>query len=203
LLLNLARFVLPATVLTAGFAVAVYTYLYTSVTQGFENPGIRDRMITEFEQYTGLTYGVDADFVQTAATLGAQTGLSTFVSLASILLILFLEPPHRLFAAWTRTSPDKRPAVLVLALLGGLLVALVVPSLRDYFGLTRPVGIVYNIALPLLLVWFLALTGAYRFHVMDRLLGLADLTNDTPELLATSPSTRHDQMGHTSRSRPV
>src|SRR3954463_2403609 len=147
LLLNLARFVLPATVLTAGFAVAVYTYLYTSVTQGFANPGIRDRMITEFEQYTGLTYGVDADFVQTAATLGAQTGLSTFVSLASILLILFLEPPHRLFAAWTRTSPDKRPAVLVLALLGGLLAALVVPSLRDYFGLTRPVGIVYDTAL--------------------------------------------------------
>jgi len=203
LLLNLARFVLPATVLTAGFAVAVYTYLYTSVTQGFDDPAIREGIIAEFQQYTGLTYGVDADFVQTAATLGAQTGLSTFVSLASILLILFLEPPHRLFAAWTRPSPDRRPAVLVVALLGGLLAALVVPGLRNYFGLTRPVGIVYDTALPLLLVWFLALTAAYRFRVMDRLLGLADLTHDEPELELEpkGPSDSQGQLGQTSRTR--
>ncbi|SDR71356.1 cation-transporting ATPase E [Friedmanniella luteola] len=175
LLLNLARFVLPAAVVTAGFAVAVYTFLYTSVTAGFDDPDIRDRMVAEFEAYTGLTYGVDADFVQTAAALGAQTGLSTFVSLASILLILFLEPPARLFAAWTTTSPDKRPVVLVAVLLAGLVTALVVPALRNYFGLTQPVGIIYEIALPLLLLWFLALGAAYRFRVMDRLLGLQDL----------------------------
>jgi cation-transporting ATPase E len=175
LLLNLARFVLPAAVLTAGFAVAVYTFLYESVTAGFDDPDIRDRIIAEFEAYTGLTYGVDADFVSAAATLGAQTGLSTFVSLASILLILFLEPPIRLFSAWTRPSPDRRPAVLVAVLLAGLVAALVVPTLRNYFGLTQPVGIVYDIALPLLLLWFLALAAAYRFRIMDRLLGLQDL----------------------------
>jgi cation-transporting P-type ATPase E len=181
LLLDLARFVLPATVLTAGFAVAAYTYLYTSIIRAFENPNLRRGIIAEFEQYTGLTYGVDPGFVQAAATLGAQTGLSTFVSLASILLILFLEPPNRLFAFWTRPSPDKRPAVLVVALLAGLVAALVVPGLRNYFGLTRPAGIVYNTALPLLAVWFLALAAAYRFRVMDRLLGLADLVIDRPE----------------------
>ena len=177
LLLDLARFVLPATVLTAGFAVAAYTYLYTSITQAFGDPGIRDRMIAEFQQYTGLTYGVDADFVPAAAALGAQTGLSTFVSLASILLILFLEPPHRWFASWTDPSPDKRPAVLVVALLAGLLAALVVPTLRDYFGLTRPAGIVYQTALPLLLVWFVVLAAAYRFRLMDRLLGIPELAD--------------------------
>ncbi|MGI3783372.1 MAG: HAD-IC family P-type ATPase, partial [Janthinobacterium lividum] len=180
LLLTLGRFVLPASVLTAGFAVAVYTYLYTSITQAFRNPNLRGSIVAEFEQYTGLTYGVDADFVQAAATLGAQTGLSTFVSLASILLILFLEPPTRLFASWTRPSPDKRPAVLVVVLLVVLLTALVVPSLRNYFGLTRPAGIVYDTALPLLLVWFLLLTAAYRLRLMDRLLGLTDLLDDRP-----------------------
>lgn len=169
---NLARFVLPAAVITAGCAVAIYTFLYTSINAGFDDPFIRDRMIAEFEQYTDLTYGVDADFVEAAAAIGAQTGLSTFVSLASILLILFLEPPTRLFACWTRPSPDKRPAVLVVALLAGLITALVVPVFRDYFGLTRPVGIVYETALPVLLVWFLALAAAYRLRVMDRLLGL-------------------------------
>ncbi|HEX8509093.1 MAG TPA: HAD-IC family P-type ATPase, partial [Propionibacteriaceae bacterium] len=114
LLLNLARFVFPAAVLTAGFAVAVYTFLYTSITQGFDDPIIRDRMVAEFQRYTNLVYGVDAGFVPAAAAIGAQTGLSTFVSLASILLILFLAPPARVFAAWTRPVPDKRPVLLVV-----------------------------------------------------------------------------------------
>jgi cation-transporting ATPase E len=175
LLLNLARFVLPAAVLTAGGAVAVYTFLYTRVTHAFDDPSIRERLISEFERYTGLTYGVDADFTQAAATVGAQTGLATFVSLASILLILFLKPPTRLFAAWTEPEADKRPTVLVGALLVGLVVTLVVPTLRDYFGLTRPVPIVYRTALPMLLLWFVALAGAYRFRLFDRLLGLGDL----------------------------
>nr|WP_232531051.1 HAD-IC family P-type ATPase [Microlunatus antarcticus] len=181
LLLDLARFVLPAAVLTAGFAVAVYTYLFTTITQGFDDPALRDRLATEFAHYTDLVYGVDPGFVESAATLGAQTGLSTFVSLASILLILFLEPPHRVFAAWTRTTPDRRPAILVVALLVGLLTALVVPTPRTYFGLTRPAGIVYQTSVPLLVVWFLALAGAYRFRVMDRLLGLGDPGRPEPE----------------------
>ena len=178
LLLDLARFVLPATVLTTGFGVAAYTFLYTSITRGFSDPHLRGRLVAEFSRYTELTYGVDADFVPAAAALGAQTGLATFVSLASVLLILFLEPPTRLFAAWRRPSPDKRPAVLVVALLIGLVLALVVPALRTYFGLTRPAVIVYETSIPLLVVWFLTLTAAYRFRVMDRLLGLPDLVGD-------------------------
>ncbi|HEX8487834.1 MAG TPA: HAD-IC family P-type ATPase [Propionibacteriaceae bacterium] len=177
LLLNLARFILPAAVITSGCAVVIYTFLYTTISRGFDDPDIRDRLIAEFQNYTDLTYGVDASFVNDAAALGAQTGLSTFVSLASIVLILFLAPPHRLFAAWTRPVADRRPAILVVALLVGLLTALVVPVFRDYFGLTRPAAIVYQTALPMLLIWFLAVTAAFRFKVMDRLLGLPDLTN--------------------------
>ncbi len=167
--------------ITAVFAVAVYTDLYTFVTQGFEDPGIRVRLVAEFARYTGLTYGVDADFAEAAATIGAQTGLSTFVSLASILLILFLKPPTRLFAAWTRPSSDKRPAILVAALLTGLIVALVVPALWEYFGLTRPAPPVYATVLPVLPIWFLALSAAYRFHLMDRVLGLQDLQDTETE----------------------
>ncbi|HEX8509674.1 MAG TPA: HAD-IC family P-type ATPase, partial [Propionibacteriaceae bacterium] len=180
LLLNLARFVLPAAVLTAGGAVAIYAFLYTTILQGFDDPDIRAGLIAEFQRYTDLTYGVDADFNREAAAIGAQTGISTFVSLASILLILFLKPPHRVFAAWTRPDGDRRPVVLVAALVVGLLAALIIPALRTYFGLTRPAGIVYLTALPMLLLWFLALTAAYRLRVMDRLLGLQDLLKDRP-----------------------
>jgi len=180
LLLELVRFVTPAAVLTAAFAVGTYTYLYTTITDGFADPRLRDRLVTEFSRYTDLN-AADPGFVSAAATVGAQTGLSTFVSIASILLILFLEPPTRLFASWTRPSPDRRPAVLVVVLLVGLLAALVVPTPRSYFGLTRPAPVVYEIAVPLLLLWFVVLSAAYRFRVLDRLLGLGDLTPVEPE----------------------
>ena len=178
LLRTLARFVLPAAVLTAAFGVAVYAFLYTTVAAGFDDPQVRDRLVAEFEAYTGLTYGVDADFTEVSATLGAQTGLSTFVSMAAILLILFLEPPARLFAAWTAPRRDKRPAVLVAALLVGLVTALVVPVLRTYFGLTEPVPIVYAMVLPALVLWFLTLSAAYRYRALDRILGLQELWKD-------------------------
>ena len=100
LLATLGRFVVPAAVVTAGAGVAVYAALYTRVTSAFTGDRVPSFVVTEFERYTGLTYG-DPGFTDAAATIGAQTGLSTFVSLASILLILFLAPPTRLFAAWT------------------------------------------------------------------------------------------------------
>jgi len=162
-------------VITSGCAVAIYTFLYTTITRGFDDADMRVRLIEEFQKYTDLTYGVDADFTDAAATIGAQTGLSTFVSLASILLVLFLTPPTRLFAAWTAPTADKRPTVLVAALLVGLLAALIIPTLRNYFGLTRPANVVYETALPVLVVWFIALAAAYRFKILDRLLGLPDL----------------------------
>jgi len=178
LLINLARFVLPAAVITAGAGVGVYTLLYTGITHGFTDPAIQGNMVAQFERYTGLTYGVDADFEQAAATIGAQTGLSTFVSLASVLLILFLEPPTRLFAAWTCPGPDKRPAALVIALLTVLLGALVTPALSDYFGLTGPARPVYETVLPVLLLWFLALWSTYRFRIFVRVLGLQNILRD-------------------------
>jgi cation-transporting ATPase E len=55
---------------------------------------------------------------------------------------------------------------------------LVVPTLRDYFGLTRPARIVYNAVLPTLALWFAVLAATYRFRLMDKILGLPDVTQD-------------------------
>ncbi len=175
LLRTLAGFVLPAAVVTAGFAVAVYAYLYTFITQGFSDPDVRARIIAEFDRYPDLPSSTDPAFADAAATLGAQTGLSTFVSLASILLILFLSPPTRILAVWTRPTSDKRPAVLVAALLVALVAALVVPALSTYFGLTRPAPPVYDAVLPTLGLWFVTLAATYRFHLFDRALALRDV----------------------------
>ena len=130
LLGNLARFVIPAAVLTAGFGTAVYASLYQAVMQGYTSGRAPAQVISEFESYTGLTY-TDADFATASATIGAQTGLSTFVCLASFVLILFLAPPTRFFAAWTPPTGDRRPAVLVVVLVVAFAAVLFVPALSE------------------------------------------------------------------------
>jgi cation-transporting ATPase E len=185
LLGSLARFVLPAAVITAGGGVAVYAYLYTKVSHGFADPNIPAGVISDFESYTGLSYG-DTGFTEAAATIGAQTGLSTFVSFAAFVLILFLEPPSRLFASWTSPSPDKRPALLVVGLVVAFVAVLFTPVLSNYFGLTGPARPVFTTVLPVLLVWFVALSAAYRFRLLDRVLGL-DLLPRSPTAAPTGP----------------
>jgi cation-transporting P-type ATPase E len=175
LLGNLARFVIPAAVITAGFGTAVYALLHLRITYGVTSNRPPAEVISEFERYTGLTYGADTDFAEAAATIGAQTGLSTFVCLASFVLILFLAPPTRFFAAWTRPTDDRRPTVLVVALIAAFAAVLFVPALSNYFGLTGPAPAVFNTVLPALVLWFVALTAAYRFRVLDRVLGLSEL----------------------------
>ncbi|WP_369137416.1 HAD-IC family P-type ATPase [Modestobacter versicolor] len=174
LLGTLGRFVVPAALLTAAGGVTVYAFLYTTVTEVFTTGRPPDFVVTEFESYTGLVYGTDADFAEAAATIGAQTGLNTFVSLASVLLVLFLVPPARVFAVFTRVT-DRRTGLLVAGLLVVLLAALVTPVTSGYLGLTGAAPPVYTTVLPVLAVWFLALGAAYRFRLLDRLLGLREL----------------------------
>jgi cation-transporting ATPase E len=179
LLGSLARFVIPAAVITAAGGVAVYAYLYTTVLRGFASPNLPPDLITAFEGYTGVSYG-DTGFTEAAATIGAQTGLSTYVSLAAFGLILFLAPPSRFFASWTRPTGDRRPAMLVLVLVALFVAVLFTPVLSDYFGLTGPAPPVFDAVLPALVLWFAALTAAYRFRLLDRLLGLDDLPRKSP-----------------------
>lgn len=174
LLGSLARFVIPAAVITAACGVGVYTFIYTRVMKGLTNPNVPARVLDEFQRYTGLATS-DVDFTTASATIGAQTGLSTFVTLASFGLILFLEPRTRFFAAWTAPNPDRKPSLLVLALLVAFVGVLYTPLLSDYFGLTGPNRLLLIAVLPALVIWFVALTAAFRGRLLARLLGLDQL----------------------------
>lgn len=174
LLGSLARFVIPASVVTTAFAVAVYSFHSLTLTSGLASPDVPPFVITEFEGYTGLP-ATDPGFVAAAATLGAQTALSTFVTFASFALLLFLFPPHRIFAAWTRPTPDRRPTVMVTLLVVVFFVVLYTPALSTYFGITDPARPIWTTVVPGLALWFLALTAVFRWRLMDRVLGLDDL----------------------------
>ncbi len=171
LLGNLARFVIPAALVTAAFGTAVYAYLYTIVEAGVSSGRTPAQITAQFESYTGLTY-TDADFAAASATIGAQTGLSTFVSFASFVLLLFLAPPTRFFASWTRPTPDRRPAVLAAVLVAAFVAVLFVPALWSYFGLTGPAFPVFRAVLIALVLWFATLSAAFRFRALDRILAL-------------------------------
>lgn len=174
LLPSLARFVIPAALLTAAAGVGLYAFHYTTLFEGFRSSVVPDFVVRDFESYTGLSAD-DVGFAEAAATIGAQTALSTFVSYAAFLLILFLKPPHRFLASWTRPDGDRRPAVLVLVLVAAFTGGLFVDAFTDYFGLTQAADPVFRTVLPALLLWFVLLSAAYRLRLLDRLLGLDDL----------------------------
>ncbi|HZB18330.1 MAG TPA: HAD-IC family P-type ATPase [Blastococcus sp.] len=170
LLPNLGRFVVPAAVITAAGGVGLYAYHYTFLFEGLSRAGTPAEVLADFESYTGLSSD-DVGFADAAATIGAQTALSTFVSYAAFLLILFLKPPHRFFAAWTRPDGDRRPAVLVVVLVVVFSGLLFVPWFTDYFGLTQAADPVFRTVLPALVLWFALLSWAYRSRVLERALG--------------------------------
>lgn len=171
LLANIGRFVVPAALVTAGFGVGIYALHYTDMLEGPSASDAPASFVQAFEEWTGVSAD-DAGFQEAVATVAAQTALSTFVSYAAFLLILFLKPPSRLFAAWTRPDGDKRPAGLVAVLVLAFSGLLFVPWFTDYFGLTEAAEPVFETVLPALVLWFLVLTAVYRLRLLDRVLGL-------------------------------
>ncbi|WP_250009859.1 HAD-IC family P-type ATPase [Actinoplanes sp. M2I2] len=165
---SLARFVVPAAVVTALFGVTVYAILYQFV-MTLPDKKVPDNLIARFEEFTGLL-STNATFTEQTATVVAQTGLTVFTSFAAFLLILFLKPPARVFASWTPVERDKRPALLVGALITIFFAILATPALADYFGLLPDFAafMVAGMALPL---WFLLLSAVWRFDLLSRMTG--------------------------------
>jgi cation-transporting ATPase E len=175
LLGRLLRFVLPAAIVTTIFGVGIYTFFYTLIENGFQTTAIPPEAVASWEAYTGLDYQTDAaNFGTAAATIVAQTALSTFVSLAAFGLILFLEPPFRFFSGWAPVSPDKRPALLALALAIIYVFVLYIRPMANYFGLVTPGGPEPQVMLITLPLWFLSLRMIWRAKLFDRLLTVED-----------------------------
>src|SRR3712207_4173077 len=68
LLPSLARFVVPAALITAAAGVGLYAFHYTALFEGFSSSGVPDVVVRDFESYTGLAAG-DVGFPEAAATI--------------------------------------------------------------------------------------------------------------------------------------
>lgn len=167
LLPSMLRFVLPFAIWTMLVAVVLYSLSHSQVLSIIEEVAtmeIPTRGIEFFEMVTGLTYGVDADFETMAATLMAQTQLSTFVSLATMMLVLFLQPPSAFFAVWRPVSPDRRPAYLTIALMVAFFFLLGIPPVASYFGIINVPFRASSILLAGLVLW----TFGFRLILQQR-----------------------------------
>ncbi|HSH01891.1 MAG TPA: HAD-IC family P-type ATPase [Anaerolineae bacterium] len=172
LLISLARFTLPAALVTMLFAVLIYTTVIFVAQREISNFAISPRLINVFEDYTNLNYQIDPDFPLAAATIVAQSFLSMFISYTAFILILFLEPPHKWFVGWSRLNKQWWPVWLTLTLWIILTVVATSPPLSSYFGIIamRPphlISIWIAVAL-----WALLLRRLWRTNWLENFLGL-------------------------------
>ena len=149
LLRTLAKFVLPAASLASVVGLLVVTGVFLIGDADFE---------------AGLA-------TERAALEAAKTSVTVFLILVGMLVVVFVEPPIKLFAVIEPLSPDWRPTWLALSLTGALGIVLLVPPFRDFFNLyplsIRDLGITLGGALAwAVLVWIF-----WRWRFVERFLG--------------------------------
>jgi cation-transporting ATPase E len=101
----------------------------------------------------------------------AQTVLTYFLIVCGLLLVVFVEPPNRFWAAGGEPSNDRRPTWLALVMLAALLVIAFVPALSGIFDL-RPISLLDLLAvLAAAAVWVLLVRVAWKRRLLERFLG--------------------------------
>ena len=118
------------------------------------------------------------------AELAARTAVTAFLVYVGVLVLLFVEPPHRFFAVIEPVSPDRRPFYLAIALSIGFAIVLLVSPFRTFFNLypmsLRDAGIVaVGVGAWAVLVWIF-----WRGRFVDRFLGMTPLPTSEAELSA-------------------
>jgi cation-transporting ATPase E len=98
----------------------------------------------------------------------ARCALTTTTVLCGLLLVLFVEPPTKLWVGGDELSVDKRPAVLAVVMLMLFAVILWVPGLRASFELTTLDWTQYGMIVAAVAVWAVTLQYIWRQRLVGR-----------------------------------
>jgi cation-transporting ATPase E len=148
---TIARFVVPA----AALASLTGLLVLTGVLLMYQN---------EVGTVPGMTHQL--------AEAQARSAVTSFLVYAGLLLLVFVEPPIPQLAVVVPLSPDRRPTYLAIALGIGYAVVLAVPVLREFFALQAPSVRNSVIVTAGVIGWTVAVWLFWRYHVVDRFLGL-------------------------------
>lgn len=173
MLREIAHFVVPAALSITVFGLLVYLGAFITGLFGALETPITPESIAQFESYAGITYGIatnDAYLVE-VSSLVAQTVLTTFLTFAGLVLVVFVEPPTRWLAGGDEFSGDWRPTIVALLMLAAYGVIVTVEPLRHFFELLPLPPSVYLVLALITLLWAMVLRLAWRGHWLQRFLG--------------------------------
>ncbi|MEM8863645.1 MAG: hypothetical protein AAGD96_35500, partial [Chloroflexota bacterium] len=97
-----------------------------------------------------------------------------FLSIATMLLILFLYPPLQFFAVWRPVTPDKRPALMTLGLVAIYVTVLEVEAVREHFGIVGTPEWAWGVVGALLLFWFFGFRFILKHKWVEKLFVVAE-----------------------------
>ena len=102
----------------------------------------------------------------------AQSALTSFLVLAGLVLVVFVEPPVAWLAVIEPQSRDRRPTILAVGLALLYLVLLAMPAGRAIFSL-RPLGVAeLALVMSAVAAWAVALHSVWRHRIVERFLGI-------------------------------
>jgi cation-transporting ATPase E len=111
--------------------------------------------------------------VRTGDMFYAQTMLTYTVITCGILLIIFVEPPTKWWVGGDDLSGDWRPTILAVGLLLLFAVFLVVPFLRDFYGLIVLRSWTHYLAIGLAAaIWSVSVRVVWRANLVERYLNV-------------------------------
>ncbi|MGH2617257.1 MAG: HAD-IC family P-type ATPase, partial [Thermomicrobiales bacterium] len=156
---RLLRFVLPASTLLALAAFGVYIGVYTFY--DLDLPALR-------------AGGIAASTAVLPHDLASREALTHVLVLGGLVLVLFAAPPGPWFAVVEDMDGDRRPAYLALAMVPIYAVILLVPQLREFFGLRGLRGVDFGVIVLVVLIWMYTLRWVWEAQIFDRFFGYAE-----------------------------
>ncbi len=153
---RLLQFVLPASSLLALAAFAVYLGVY---------------VIRDIDLPTLRAGGVAAATSLPASDLYSREAGTHVLVLGGLLLVLFAAPPGPWFAVVEEMDGERRPAYLALAMVPLYALIMLVPQLRQFFGLRGIDSLELGIVVTVVLVWMYLLRWVWKEKIFDRFFG--------------------------------
>ena len=102
----------------------------------------------------------------------AQTALASFLVLAGLLLVIFVEPPTKWWTGGDELSGDWRPTIMATLLIVVFFFISAAPALRSFFALTELTPFEWALVCGATIVWMFAVRFFWRHSITARFLGI-------------------------------
>ena len=166
---SLFQFSVSIALVSTLFGTTIYASNFYLNRESVPSGELPARAIEAYRSYTGVDFG-DEGFENAHVTIFAQTSLSFFIGLTSMIVVYFLYPPISFFAVWrNEIVDDKRIAWLNLALIALLIIVYLSP-LSAFVGLLPQPPSIITILIVMTILWTVCVRQMFKSKLFDRFL---------------------------------